>query len=321
MTWRSALCRGCVGLALSAVVSIVAAAQTPDVEVRSSVDRTALWVGDRATYTIDLTCKRGVDVVAADASRDKLKLEGLEVVDATTDRRAGRDGATIYQFRFVLTTYRTDAALLKIAPLTIRYAVRRAGQRMEDAAPAGDVQAPGATLAFRSVVPDDADVGGIRSDKSPHPRAARFSATQPIGIGLVIVSIVPALIAVLSLARRARLPRLRRSPRAVRQEERESLETVRAIGVETVERRREVFTKLDALVRQHLRDACGVPGPSLTPPEVPLVLATTRTSVPAELVASVLGTCELARYGPPHVMPSADACRDAIENVSRIIEA
>jgi hypothetical protein len=321
MSWRDGLSQGLAGLGVLAIVAGHGAAQTPDVQVRSSVDRTALWVGDRVTYTIELTCKRGVEVLADDVSRDKLKLDGLEVVDATTDRMSDRDGAATYQFRYMLTTYRTDTPVLKIAPLTIRYAVRRVGQRMEDAAPAGDVQAPGATLAFRSVVPDEVDPSGIRSDKPPHARLARFGALRAIGIGLVVISIVPALVAVAALARRTRLPRIHRSVRAVRQEKRASLEMVRAVGVESVERRRETFTKLDALVREHLRDACGVPGLSLTPAEVPFALATSRRQMPAELVSSVLATCELARYGPPHTMPSADACKDTIADVSRIIEA
>src|SRR5262245_7076569 len=225
MTWRVGLSRVLAGLGLLAIVAVTGAAQPPDVQVRSSVDRTALWVGDRVTYTIELTCRRGVDLLADDASRDKLQLDGLEVVDATTERRSDRDGATAFHFRYILTTYRTDTPVLKIAPLTIRYAVRRAGQRMEDAAPAGHVQAPGATMALRSVVPEDVDPSGIRADPPPHTRPAQFRALQAIGIGLVVVSIVPALAAVASLARRTRLPRIRRSVRAVRQEERASLET------------------------------------------------------------------------------------------------
>src|SRR5436309_14433191 len=97
-----------------------AAAQLPrnDVTVRTSLDQTAMWVADRVTYTIELTCKRGVDVLADDLSRDKLKVDGLEVVGGDTDRRSGPDDSTIYQFRYVLTTYRVDAPALKIGPLT-----------------------------------------------------------------------------------------------------------------------------------------------------------------------------------------------------------
>jgi len=291
----------------------------PDVTVRTSLDRTAIFVADRVTYTIELTCKRGVDVLADDLSRDKLKTEGLDVIEGGTDRRSTADGATIYQFRYVLTTYRTDVPALTIAPLRVRYAVRRAGQRLEDAAPAGDVPVPGATIAFRSVLPDDQDVAGIRSDKPPHARSARYAALQLVGIGLVIVAIVPGVLAIAALVRRIRRPRVRRSARAVRHEERASLEAVRQANVDTIEGRRQVLTDLDALVRQHLREVCGVPAASLTPREIPFALSASASRVPAELVASVLEACELARYAPPHATPSADACREAIDQVEQMI--
>ena len=304
-----------------------AAAQTPsqDVTVKTSLDRTAVWVADRVTYTIDITCTHGVDVVAGDLSRDKLRVEGLEVIggDTSVERegfsRAEQAGTTIYRFRYVLTTYRIDAPALTIAPLTVRYAVKRAGQRLEDAAPAGEVQVPGATIAFRSVLPDDETLAGIRSDKPPHARPMRFAAQQPIGLGLIIVSAVPALLAIGGLVRLSRRPRVRRSVRAVRHEERASLEAVRTLNVETIEGRREVFTHLEALVREHLSEVGGVPGASLTPQEVAFALAATGTKVPAELAASVLATCELARYAPPHAIPSAQACREAVEQVEQVI--
>jgi hypothetical protein len=168
------------------------------------------------------------------------------------------------------------------------------------------------------VLPDDQDPGGIRSDSPPHARPLRFAVLQPIGLALIIVSAVPAFIAVLTFVRRRR-PRVRRPPRVVRQEERASLDAVRAMEIDTIDGRRGAFTQLDALVRDHLREICGVPGGSLTPQEVPLALATSGADAAAEVVASVLATCELARYAPPHAMPSADTCREAIARVEDVI--
>ena len=298
-----------------------AAAQLPrnDVTVRTSLDRTAMWVADRVTYTIEITCARGVDVLADDLSRDRLKTGGLDVIGGDMARRSASAGATIYQVQYVLTTYRTDVPALTIAPLTVRYAVTRAGQRLEDAAPAGEVHVPGATIAFRSVLPDDQDLAGIRSEKPPHATLSWLAALEPVGIGLIIVSIVPALSAAAAFVRRSRRPRVHRSVRAARHRERASLEEVRRMDVGTVDGRRDVFTELDTLVREHLREVCGVPGASLTPHEVPFALARSGTKVPAELVASVLATCELARYAPPHAMPSAEACRDAVNSVEQIV--
>ena len=158
-----------------------AAAQLPrnDVTVRTSLDRTAMWVADRVTYTIEITCGRGVDVLADDLSRDRLKTGGLDVIGGDMARRSASAGATIYQVQYVLTTYRTDVPALTIAPLTVRYAVTRAGQRLEDAAPAGEVHVPGATIAFRSVLPDDQDLAGIRSEKPPHATLSWASWCSP----------------------------------------------------------------------------------------------------------------------------------------------
>ena len=300
----------------------VAVAQSPDVRVKASVDRTAMFVGDRATYTIELTCKRGVEVLPDDLSGDKLKLEGLELVATENSRQSGRDGATISQFRYVVTTYRVDAPRLAIGPVTVRYATTRPGQRLEEAAPAGEVQVPPASIAFRSALPDEADVLDIRRDRAAAPRPAVFAMLQPVGVGLVIVSIVPALLALAAVVRRRRahLERSpRRSVRSLRHEERASLDAVRAMDFSSIDGRRDALTALDALVRAHVRDVCGIPGPSLTPAEIASALSSHGTRVPVDLVTTVLTTCERARYAPAHGSPSADVCREAIEQVEQVI--
>jgi len=45
------------------------------------------------TYTIEITCQRGVDVLADDLSRDKLKLDGLEMVGGDVAGCVGLLGA------------------------------------------------------------------------------------------------------------------------------------------------------------------------------------------------------------------------------------
>lgn len=110
--------------------------------------------------------------------------------------------------------------------------------------------------------------------------------------------------------------------RQVHQEERTSLDAVRAIDVTTADGRREAYTKINVLVRDHLRDVCGVPGPSLTAAEIEPALAAGRaTRVPAETVTALLAACETARYAPPAALPPADACRDAIEQAAQVLAA
>ena len=296
-----------------------AAEHAPDVAVRAFVDRPAAFVGDRVTYTIEVTCKRGIDVLIDDLSRDRLALEGLDIVGSDVAQEAGPGETTVYRFRYYATTYRVDVPALKIAPPAVRYYVKRAGQRPDDAAPAGEVRVPGLSIPFRSLLPDDSDVAGLRDDRPATARPAAFVMLRSAGIGLVIVSILPVLFAVAGLIRRPRVSRPRRSTRSVRHEERASLDAVRAIDLTTVEGRREAFTRLDTLVREHLRDACGAPGPSLTSSEIVPALAGRGGRVPIELASAVLTMCELARYGPPHHGPSADACRQAIDQAEQVI--
>ena len=310
------------GLVVFVMLTAAAVAQTTDVAVKTTADRTAMFVGDRTTFTIELTCKRGVDILADDLSGDKLKLEGLELVGSDNSRESGRDGTTVYRFHYVVTTYRVDTPAMTIGPLAVRYATTKPGQRLEEAAPAGEVQVPRTSIAFRSTLPEDPDILGIRDGGPASKRPMRFALLQPIGIGLVLVAIVPALALLAAIGRRrgaseARSPR--RSARTVRHEERAALDAVRGMNIETVEGRREAFTELDTLVRAHLRDVCGIPAPSLTAAEVAPAMSAHGSRLPIELVTSVLAVCEVARYAPPHAAPSADTCRQAIDDVEQVI--
>jgi hypothetical protein len=308
-------------LTLATILGAEMAAQAQDVAVRTFVDRPAAFVGDRVTYTIEVTCKRGMDVLVDDLSRDRLALEGFDIVGSDVAREAGPGETTIYRFRYYATTYRVDVPVLKIAPPAVRYYVMRAGQRPEGAAPAGEVRVPGLSIPFRSLLPDDAGEAGLRDDRPATARPAVFVMLRSAGIGLVIVSIVPVLFAAAGLIRRRPASGPRRSTRSVRDEERASLDAVRAIDLTTIDGRREAFTRLDTLVREHLRDACGVPGPNLTSSEIVPALVGRGGRVPIELASAVLTACELARYGAPHHGPSADACREAIEQTEQVISA
>ncbi len=307
--------------AFALLLACHANAAEPDVSAAVHVDHTAMWVADRVLYTIELTCRRGMDVLTDDLSGDKLKLDGLEVIGTETSRHTLADNTIRYRFTYELTTYRVDTPTLSVAPLTVRYYVRRSGQRLEDSPPAGDVAIPGAVIAFRSVLPDDQPAYSIRDARETETRRAVFSALQPVGIGLILASIVPAGLFGLAVVARARTRTARPSARQVRHAERESLEAVRAGDASTEAGRREIFARVDALVRQHLRDVCGIPGHALATPEIGPALEAKGARVPAELVISLLTTCEAAKYGPPGQATTADACRDAIAQAEQVLAA
>jgi hypothetical protein len=291
-----------------------------DVEVRSSVDRSAIWVADRVTWSVEIVCRTGVDILDDDLSTDKLKLEGLELVGGDTSRVTAGDRTT-HVFRYILTTYRVDTPTLKISPLAIRFYVKRPGQRLEDAAPAGEVQVPGAAIAFRSLLPDDQEHYALRDGQSAAPRAMIYALAQPVGLGLIVVSIAPAAFWIVALVRHRETRHGHRSARQVISEERASLEAVRAMDISTPDIRRDAYARINTLVRDHLRDVFAVPGPSLTPAEIRPALAARGSRAPAEIVTELLGACEAALYAPPSQLPSAEACRAAIEQAEHVLSA
>ncbi len=296
-------------------------ARPPAVDVRAWLDRTAVWVADRVTYTVEVACKRGADILDDDLAPDKLKLDGLQLVGSETTRDIAAGDTTTHRFRYTLAAYRVDRSSLRIASVSVRYYVKRPGQRLEDAAPAGEVEVPGAVLAFRSVLPDDEPTHALRDFRPPVPRAAASAIAQPLGLGLVVASVVPAALGVIALVRRRRQPLVHRSARKVKQEERTSFESLRFIDLDSAGGRVEALTGIDALVRVHLRDVCGIDGPNLTPAEIARALATGDAQVPGEVVVSLLSACELARYAPPDKQPSIDVCREAFGQAERVLKA
>ena len=171
-----ALCAALLVLAPAAA----SAQQAP--AVSSSVDRTAIWIADRVTYAVDLVCAPGVDVLLDDVSKEKLRLTGLEIVSTDATAATDADGRTTHHLRYVLTTYKVDVPTLAIEPLTVRYYAARPGQRMQESAPAGEVRIPGATIAFRSTLPDNPSTSVLRDGREPAPRPWIFAKARQVGL-------------------------------------------------------------------------------------------------------------------------------------------
>ena len=314
-----------IALVLAAVASGVLStrAQTPDagVTVTARVDRPAIWVADRVTYTVDIACPRGFDILLEDLGRDRLKLTGLDVVSTNTARRQEGD-VTRYTADYVLTTYRVDVPELSIGSFPVRYYVTRAGQRPEEAAPAGSVLVPAVSVAFRSLLPDGQLEYEPRDPSSVPDRWIGYRILAPVGIGLMLVSMAPVAFLLLRLVRgvRARRQRAARpSSRHVRQVARAAFDELRAMDAGHAEVRRQGFARLDGLVRQHVEEVCGVGVQGLTPDEIVAAIEPCGPRLPVELVASVLSASELARYAAPDLQPDDDVWRQTLGQAEQLL--
>jgi hypothetical protein len=290
----------------------------PPVQVHASVDRTAIWVGDRLTYSVDIVCRRGVEILLEDLAKEKLRVNGLDVIGSDTTMTRDASERTTYRLRYVLTTYRVDMPSLSIDPISARYYERRPGQRLQDIAPAGEAQIPGAVVVLRSTLPDQ-QTYELRDEGVRAPRPPMLARAQSIGLALLVISLAPAAFVAAALLRRRPRTTGRRSARRVRMDHRATLERLRSLDVTTEEERRRAYDEISAAVREHLAATSGVPAPSLTAAEIDAALETAGTRASRESVTTLLVSCDDARYGPPHALPSAQACRDALATAEQVL--
>ncbi|HEX6464634.1 MAG TPA: hypothetical protein VFZ98_09285 [Vicinamibacterales bacterium] len=317
------------GMTLSSVLAslfvlgpAVAFAQTaPQIQATSTVDRTAIWIADRVTYSIDLLCAPGVDVLLDDLSKEKLRLNGLEFVSADTSQTTDAQGRTTHRLRYLLTTYRVDAPSPSIEAPSVRYYVRKAGQRLQDVAPAGEIRVPGAVLAFRSTLPEGQEYH-LRDVRTLTPRNWFAARTRQFGLAAVILSLAPAVVVVAgAVRRRTAAVSSRPSKRRTRADQRAALERLRTMDVSTEEDRRRAYDEISAAVRAHVATHTHVPATALTADELEHALSSGRSRIPHESVSSLLAASDSARYAPPEAMPPAEQCRDALRTAEQVLEA
>lgn len=307
-------------LVIVLLLSSRAFAAEPPVQVTSSVDRTAAWVADRVTYTIEIRCAPGVDVLLDDLAKEKLRVNGFEIVGNDSSATTDAADRTTHKLHYVLTTYRVDTPMLTIEPISARYYQRRPGQRLQDMAPAGEVQIPGAAVSFRSTIPENQPTYALRDGRDSGSRHVFFERADSIGVALVVVSLAPALfLGAVAIRRRAAGRVVRRTARQTRADHRAALERLRGLDVTTEEDRRRAYDAISSAVREHVASRAGVPASALTATEIEEALAHAKGRVSREEVSALIANCDEARYGPPQAIPSAQACRDALSTAEHVL--
>jgi hypothetical protein len=271
----------------------------PPVDVHTSVSRTAVWVGDPIAYTIEFRCAPQVDIVTEDLATERLKVDGLEIKDVAIDRDTSEAGRLTYRVNYSLVTYNLEAPALKIGEIAVRYSVRRPGQRAEDPAPpSGEVRVPPLTLSLRSTLPDTDVPAQVRDGRPLQPLPRRIALAQPVGIGLLVIAAAPVGLLLVNLARQASRLRSRGPRKVTRRERRASLEEIKALEVASPSVQREAYAKLDALLRDHARQATGVTAAALTPSELSDAVPHPERVRQFAQIQSLLAECERAKYAP-----------------------
>lgn len=280
-----------------ALVALLLLQASPDkVTVRTAVDRTAVWVGDRVTYSIDLTCAPDIDILTEDLAADRLQLDGLEVVASSINKNDTHYSA-IYEFA----VYGVDKPSLEIQDTVIRYFRKGA------ATPEGEVKVPAITIAFRSTLPDGQESYPLRDA----PRGADGALVRwYTRAGLAAMGLSGAVLVVLlmmAVQRKLRSPHAPRKRVPVRGAV-DSLDKLQHMDSSTIAARRDAFTSLDVFIRTYLENQFAIRARALTSGEIDHGLA------------AILRDCEQARYCPDDLVPTSDDWQRTLSEAQHGIE-
>ena len=301
-----------VVLAALMVAARGATAQTPAVEVRTSLSRTAVWVGDRTVYTVELRCAPQVDVLLDDLAGGRVRVDGGDIVSVEEAHEEGPNGR-IRRFHYTIATYRVDAPEIRIAATPVRYFQRRAGD--VQGAPAGQVIVPAAVVPIRSAIPDGDGVPPVRVPSTLRPAPRYVGIAQSAGLAVMALVIVPFILWSIDLGGRGHRAWAGWMARRSHRPPRESLEDLRASSVASDAERVDAFGRLNALVREHLSRTTGVTAEALTPAEIRTALE--KRDLPHSDIETLLNACERARFAPDP--PSPDAWDDALRDAEQIV--
>ena len=119
---------------------------------------------------------------------------------AVNPERTDANDRIIHRIAYTLVTYRVDVTAIHVASVPVRYYARGRGGRPGDAAPAGEINVPPLSVAVGSTVPVIEQAIALRQPAGVRPAPAALRLAQPVGLGLVLLAIVPAAFSVLGVA-------------------------------------------------------------------------------------------------------------------------
>jgi hypothetical protein len=259
------------------------------------VSRTAVWIGDQVTYTVELRCAPRIDILLDDLSAERLNIQGGELIGAEADHEETAAGV-IRRMRYTVAAYGVDAPQLEIRQFPVRYYETR-GLVTTTQTPAGEVNVPGATIAIRSTLPENLNLA-VRQPAALRPAPPSVSFAERAGVLLIVLSAVPLAFSLLNVAGHVRRAWNSRMSHQLRKKQSGSLEQLKALETASTSGRIDAFDRLDAFIRDRLELATGINAHALTPVEVGREVARHRAALPREAIESVLDACQSARYAP-----------------------
>jgi hypothetical protein len=283
----------------------------------TSLDRTAVWVGDQFHYRITVDYSSEFEFVLDNLNKENVNLDPFPVIDVTKETRTLNNGKTRLLVDITLANFSLNQTEVRIPQMTLYYF-----RRDQHTNGAEQAAAEGLTVAGPMI--------GLRSTLPPNPADIRDSATVfgwARSRWVVPIAGFAALACLVAWLGWEAFFLVKRRSTAQGPDRRVSMETVRARWASGVPSdfsdgrvTREFFDRSYQDLKEYLShyletDTAGLTGEEIRE-KMQLLGASSDVT---QKVAKVLGACEAARYSRDGIAANAESARGIAQDVREIL--
>jgi len=269
--------------------------QAAKIALSTELDRTAIWVGDTFHYTVKAVHDPSIEIVIENLHKETVNLAPFVVRDIAV--RQGSLGANqkVTEIKFLLTTYESSQAELKVPSFPLYYFSRAVRARAGTESAAESVAVPARKIGLRSTLTSD--------HRRPRDGKELWQVTRPrwmipMGLGFAgIVWLASQLVRRLWVRSQREKPvKKRLNPRARQRLMREFMQQAQAIGRDSPGDQRRYCAEVSQFLRSYLAQILDIDAQSLTAQEIEKALQEHGHNGLSAPVKTILERCEQVLY-------------------------
>lgn len=287
----------------SAAADVPGKSEMP-VTVRAAVDRSAVSIGDKIKYTIEIEARKDVEVRLPDFVE---RLGDFAVRDFGSKEKGFWGNRTVVQW-YILDTYQTGAHTIPAA--VIKYRKQGSGEWLE-------TLSDEVTVEVRSLLEEAGENAEIRDIRGPL-RASDFFIIYIAASVLLAVVIIAAVI--MFLRKRKGTKEIIAPPRPAYETALEALEELMKKDLLRNGKVHEYYFELSGIVRRYLENRFQLRAPEMTTEEFLSMLKHTDKlrSEHKSLLTEFLSHCDMVKFAKYH--PAEKEIASSYESARRLVE-
>jgi hypothetical protein len=285
--------------------------------LKVSVDRTALYPGDRLNYLIRVEHSSSIEFVQDHVRKDQLSLEPFEVLGVSTAAGDLPNGRKFFDVKLLLTTYDAGHPDVAVPSFNLFYFKREQGTN-KDTTAAETLAVPPFKIGLRSTLTDPP--GNIRDSKPVLP-VSQIEWILPgiLGVGGLVAVLIYASWVGLAWARSG-FWRHKTSESVRKKSTRDSFDEIRQAPLDTLENVDSFYARASAILRglaaKQLGDCRG-----MTAREMQAALEKSgRGEDHAMALGDLMEECDLVRYSPHGAERARDRHSEFLRKFEAIVE-